>query len=116
VDQFHRQHAVVELVIRDAKEAGLEHIPSGSFSANGAWLCCAVLAHNLIRWTVILGDAQRPHRLTVARTVRIQRICVAARLVNRAGTPTLRWPRNWPWGQTFCDILDALRAIEPATG
>jgi hypothetical protein len=116
VDTFHRQHAVVELVIRDAKEAGLEHIPSGNFSANGAWLCCAVLAHNLIRWTVIIGDPQRTHRLTVARSVRIQLICVAARLVNRAGTPTLRGPRNWPWAHTFCDILDALRAIEPATG
>ena len=30
VDQFHRQHAVVELAIRDLKEgAGLEHVPSG---------------------------------------------------------------------------------------
>ncbi len=30
-DQFHREHAVVELVIRDLKEgAGLEHLPSGN--------------------------------------------------------------------------------------
>jgi hypothetical protein len=43
VDAFHRRHAVVELAIRDIKEgAGLEHVPSGNFSANGAWLCCAV--------------------------------------------------------------------------
>jgi len=47
VDAFHRRHAEVELAIRDLKEgAGLEHVPSGQFFANGAWLCCAVLAHN----------------------------------------------------------------------
>ena len=35
VDKFHRQHAVVELAIRDLKEgAGLEHVPSGNFHAN----------------------------------------------------------------------------------
>ena len=116
VDAFHRQHAVVELVIRDVKEAGLEHIPSGNFSANGAWLCCAVLAHNLIRWTVIIGEPQRPHRLTVARTIRTQLINLPARLVNRSGTLTLRGPKHWPWQQTFTDILQALRALEPAPG
>ena len=48
VDQFHRDHATVELAIRDLKEgAGLEHCPSGRFFANAAWLGCAVLAHNL---------------------------------------------------------------------
>src|SRR5258708_23649923 len=32
VDAFHRQHAVVELTIRDLKEgAGLEHIPSCAY-------------------------------------------------------------------------------------
>ena len=48
VDKFHRDHARVELAIRDLKEgAGLEHCPSGRFFANAAWLGCAVLAHNL---------------------------------------------------------------------
>jgi hypothetical protein len=56
VEAFHRQHAVVELALRDLKEgAGMAHVPSGNFSANGAWLCCAVRAHNLIRWTVTMG-------------------------------------------------------------
>ncbi len=56
-DQFHREHAVVELAIRDLKEGtGLEHIPSGHYSANAAWLACAVLAHNLGCWTSLLAD------------------------------------------------------------
>ena len=66
VDAFHREHARVELAIRDLKEgAGLEHVPSGQFFANAAWLLCAVLAHDLIRWTATLGELTRrrsPHR------------------------------------------------------
>jgi hypothetical protein len=39
VDQFHRQHATIELAIRDLKQgAGLEHVPSGRFHATSAWL------------------------------------------------------------------------------
>ena len=69
VDAFHRDHATVELAIRDLKEgAGLEHCPSGHFFANAAWLACAVLAHNLIRWSAHLGDVHPGEQLTVART------------------------------------------------
>jgi len=47
-DAFHRNHAVVELAIGDLKEgAGLEHVPSGHYGANAAWLACAVLTHNI---------------------------------------------------------------------
>jgi hypothetical protein len=117
LDAFHRQHAVVELAIRDLKEgAGLEHIPSGHFFANGAWLCCAVLAHNLTRWTVTLGQPGPVDRLTVARTVRTRLIAVPGRLVNHAGTPTLRGPLNWPWRHWFDQRLDALRLLEPLSG
>lgn len=98
VDAFHRDHAVVELAIRDLKEgAGMEHVPSGNFSANSAWLQCAVLAHNLIRWTATLGQPGPVERLTVARTVRVRLIAVPGRLVNRAGTLLLRGPAGWPW-------------------
>ncbi len=72
-DRFHRAHATVELAIRDLKEgAGLEHCPSGRFFANAAWLGCAVLAHNLIRWTAALGGIRTAYRLTVASTVRLR--------------------------------------------
>jgi len=115
-DEFHRHHAVVELAIRDLKEgAGLEHIPSGHFPANGAWLCCAVLAHNLIRWTATIGEPASVEQRRVARTIRTQLINVPGRLVNRSGTPTLRGPRNWPWAQLFIDRLAAIRAL-PAPG
>ena len=117
VDRFHRHHAVVELAIRDLKEgAGLEHVPSGNFHANSAWLQCAVLAHNLIRWTSMLGEVRVEERLIVARTVRTRLLAIAGRVVNRAGKPTLRLPMNWPWATGFVHALTTLRALPPSTG
>jgi hypothetical protein len=117
LDGFHRHHAVVELAIRDLKEgAGMEHVPSGNFSANSAWLQCAVLANNLIRWVATIGEPGPVDQLTVARTVRTRLIALPGRLVNRAGTMTLRGPLNWPWAQWFSRRLDRLRALEPLPG
>ena len=116
IDKFHRHHAVVELAIKDLKEgAGLEHVPSGNFHANSAWLQCAVLAHNLIRWTAILGDVRVHNQLIVARTLRRRLLALPGRIVNRSGRPTLRLPENWPWAQPFMTALAALRAL-PDTG
>ena len=45
----HRRHAEVENAIRDLKYGvGLNHLPSGRFPANGAWLAVQVMAHNLV--------------------------------------------------------------------
>jgi len=115
LDMFHRAHATVELAIRDLKEgAGLEHCPSGNFSANSAWLQCAVLAHNLIRWTATIGEPVES--LTVARTLRVQLVNVPARIVNRSGRLTLRLPARWPWAHRFTTRLEAIRALPVPTG
>jgi hypothetical protein len=117
VDAFHRHHAVVELAIRDLKEgAGMEHVPSGNFSANSAWLQCAVLAHNLLRWTLTIGAPGPVEHLSVARTVRTRLLAVPARLVNRAGALTLRGPLDWPWAESFTRRLAVLRTLQPSTG
>ena len=113
VDRFHREHATVELAIRDLKAgAGLEHLPSGKFWANSAWFQIAILAHNMCRWTAHLGGHDT-ERLIVTRTIRTRLLALPARLVNRAGQTTLRLPTRWPWANTFTQILDALRALEP---
>ncbi|HET9665376.1 MAG TPA: IS1380 family transposase [Desertimonas sp.] len=115
VDAFHRHHAVVELAIRDLKDgAGLDHVPSGNFHANSAWLQCAALAHNLIRWTATLGEVRVEGELTVARTMRTRLVGLPGRLVNHAGRPTLRLPQRWPWAETFTTALTALRLLRPA--
>jgi hypothetical protein len=113
-DQFHREHAVVELAIRDLKEgAGLEHIPSGNFYANSAWLGCSVLAHNIGIWTDVL-DGQP---MITNRTRRTRLIALAAAIVNRSGRHMLRFPTDWPWAGQFTSAFARVRSLpELASG
>jgi hypothetical protein len=112
-DQFHREHAVVELAIRDLKEgAGLDHIPSGHYGANAAWLACAVMAHNLGIWTSIIGGTAP----ATNRTRRVRLISLAGVIVNRSGRILLRLPTHWPWANEFHAALSALRALPAPSG
>ena len=110
-DAYHRDHARVELAIRDLKANGLAHCPSGKFSANAAHLACATLAHNLARWTARLGHAHNPPKLTVAATVRRRLLTVCGRVVNHSHRHILRMPADWPWARTFTRALDHLRNL-----
>ena len=66
----------------------MEHVPSGHFSANSAWLQCAVLAHNLIRWTTTLGQPGPVERLTVAaQCASVSSPCPAASSTAREQSP-----------------------------
>jgi hypothetical protein len=117
LDEFHRDHARVELAIRDLKEgAGMQHVPSGHFFANSAWLCCAVLAHDLVRWCALLGGIAGNDKLVVARTLRTRYFSMPGRLVNRAGRPTLRAPANWPWAAGFVAALSKIRLLRLESG
>jgi len=112
-DRFHREHAVVELAIRDLKEgAGLEHIPSGHYHANAAWLACAVLAHNLGCWTTQLADLPP----VTNRTRRTRLIALAAVIVNHSGRIRLRLPARWPWAHQFHTALNTIRALPAPSG
>ena len=111
-DAYHRGHATVELAIRDLKEgSGLSRCPSGRFFANGAWLACCVLAHNLVRWTARLGGAHPTAQLTVAATIRNRLLTVPGRLVNHSGRRKLRLPSQWPWATAFTNALQRIRNL-----
>jgi hypothetical protein len=74
-------------------------------------LGCAVLAHNLIRWTARLGRVHPETQLTVARTVRARLLALPGRLVNRSRRWTLRPPAGWPWALTFHTALGRIRSL-----
>jgi len=109
VEAEHRDHAQIELVIRDLKDAGLAHIPSGRIYANMAWLVLASLAHNLQRWTAILG--LRESRITQHRTIRNRYLAIPGRLVSHARRWRLRLPARWPWRERFLAAIERLRAL-----
>ena len=111
-DRYHRSHAVCELAIRDLKgSGGLAHLPSGSFTANAAWLLCAALAHNLYRQIAILGQTQPSAQLVCGRTIRTRLFGVPGRLVNHSGRRLLRLPAQSPWAKTYQTTLANLRGL-----
>jgi hypothetical protein len=112
VEAEHRDHAVVEQVIADLKDQALAHFPSGHFHANGAWTVLAALAHNLLRWTQLLGLPDTTVR--AARTLRRRLLQVPGRLTRHARGWTLHLPARWPWHGDYLDALNRLRALPAA--
>jgi hypothetical protein len=112
VEAEHRQHAVVELAIRDLKDQALAHFPSGQFFANAAWTVIACLAHNLLRWTSVLGLPGQTVR--AARTLRRRLLALPGRLTRTARRWTLHLPAGWPWQHAFAEALSRIRALAPA--
>ncbi len=113
VEAEHRQHAVVELTIRDLKDQALAHFPSGQFNANSAWTVIACLAHNLARWTSVIGLPG--HTVRAARTFRRRLLGIPGRLTRSARKWTLHLPARWPWRTDFTDALTRIRALPAPT-
>ena len=104
----HRRHAEIENAIRDLKYGvGLNHMPSGRFAANGAWLAVQVMAHNLARWTARIGLGEQ---VVTTKTLRRRFFSLAGRLTRSARRLTLHLPQRWPWATQFSCALSRLRA------
>ena len=105
----HRRHAEIENAIHDLKYGvGLNHMPSGRFAANGAWLAVQVMAHNLARWTALIGLGER---IVTTKTLRRRVFALAGRLTRSARRLTLHLPKHWPWQETVSRALARLRAL-----
>ena len=105
----HRRHAEIENSIRDLKYGvGLNHLPSGCFAANAAWLAVQVMAHNLARWTARIGLGEQ---VVTTKTLRRRFFSLAGRLPRSARRLTLHLPQRWPWEAEFSRALARLRAL-----
>ena len=113
----HRRHAEIENAIRDPASStgqalkygvGLNHLPSGRFPANGAWLAVQVMAHNLARWTTRIGLGEQ---LVTTKTLRRRFFSLARRLTHKAPHLTLHLPQGWPWQNQFSGTLERLRTL-----
>ena len=105
----HRRHAEIENAIRDLNYGvELNHLPSGRFAANAAWLAVQVMAHNLARWTARIGFGEQ---LVSTKTLRRRFFSLAGRLTRSARRLTLHLPQRWPWENQFTRALARLRAL-----
>jgi len=107
-EAHHRDHAIIEQVIADLKGSALAHFPSGKFTANAAWLACAVMAYNLARAAGVTAGG----KLTRARTATIRSMVInlPARVSYSAGNYTLHLPANSRSHARFLAMFDTIHA------
>ena len=104
----HRRHAEVENVIRELKYGcGLNHMPSGKFGANAAWLALNVIAHNLACWLQRLTNGGAAN----LKSLRYRLLKVPGRIVRSGRKLRLRMPERWPWEAEFMAALARLRLL-----
>lgn len=105
-DKTHRGHAIIEQIHADLKDSALAHLPSeGKFTANAAWLVCAVIAFNLTRAAATLTADPKLTRATSA-TIRDAVITVPARIASSARRLTLHMPTGWQWETSWMTLFD----------
>lgn len=104
-DKLHRQHAIIEQVHADLKNSALAHLPSGRFTANAAWLVCAVMAFNLTRTAGTLTGDRRLAKATTG-TIRRTIVSVPARIASSARRLALHLPTHWPWETGWITLFD----------
>jgi hypothetical protein len=107
----HKQRANIEDTIRDLKYGlGLNHFPSGSYTANAAWLALNVLTHNLCRWT---NQLITPQPLTT-KTLRYRYFTLPGRITTAARKNILHLPHAWPHQHHITRALTTLRHLPAA--
>ncbi|MCL1597955.1 MAG: IS1380 family transposase [Actinomycetia bacterium] len=107
----HNHRAVIETTIRDLKYGlGLNHYPSGSFTANAAWLHLNTLAHNLLHST---NQLITPTPM-VAKTIRYRYLTIPGRITTGSRTTTLHLPTTWPRQHHITDALTTIRHLNAA--
>ena len=104
-EKSHRAHAIVEQVIADLKASALAQLPSGSFSANSAWLVLATIAFNLTRAAGALASVF--HAKATTATIRQQLIVVPGRLARSARRLVIHLPSHWPWQDSWEGLFNA---------
>jgi hypothetical protein len=112
IEADRRRHAEVENVIRELKYGfGLNHMPSGRFGANAAWLTLNAIAYNLGRWLGRLTDQV----WSQIKAMRCRLFGLPGRLARSGRRLRLRLPRDWPWASEFTTALAPARHPAPAS-
>jgi hypothetical protein len=112
IEADHRRHAEIENTIRDLKYGvGLNHMPSGRFDANAAWLEVNILAHNIARWSTRIGALTKDTAWTTTKTLRRRYLNIPGRMTRSGRRDKLHLVADWPWADQFLEGLNKLRAI-----
>ena len=114
LEALQRGRGRAEKLICNLKDTGLTNLPSADFAINAAWLTTALIAHDLLAWTRLIGldgDLARaePKRL---------RYCLlhAAGVIARSARRTrLRLAINWPWANELVTAFERVNNLRLQT-
>lgn len=106
----HRQRALAEQVIRDAKACGLANLPFDCVVNNTIWCRLVTIAVNLLAWAKTL-TLTGPMRRATPKTIRYRLLHTAGRLSTNGRRLDL--DQQWPWTHTITAALDRLRTLFP---
>ena len=114
LEALYRGRGRCERRICDAKDTGLENLPSASFAINEAWLALVLIATDLLAWMrglCLEGALQKaePKRLRYAL------LHSAGILVRSARRTTLRIAAGWPWADDLVAAFARLPGWVAAT-
>jgi hypothetical protein len=110
LEALQRGRGRAERLISDAKDTGMNNLPSASFQINAAWLAIVGIACDLLAWSKLLlleGD------LATAEPKRL-RYCLlhtAAVIVNGGRRRQLRIAAGWPWADQLIAAFDRLSIL-----
>lgn len=107
LEGLYRGRGRAECSIRDAKDTGLDHLPSFSFALNSAWLAVVLLAGDLLAFAknlLVSGAFKKaePRRL---------RYCLfhtAGVIVSSGRRRTMRIAQGWPWADELVAAFSRL--------
>jgi hypothetical protein len=109
----HRHHAIIEQVNADLVNGPLAHLPSGTFTANAAWLLLAATTHNLLRATGTLASPF--HARARGATLRAHLINIPGRLARHGrGHLTVHLPTGWHAANAITGLVGAVHGLPPA--
>jgi len=115
IQTLYHEHATMEQLHSEFKtDLGVERFPSGKFATNSLLLAVDALTYNLLHiidqqslQVLDYPPTARPVSRRRIRTVMLNLIKCAVKLVRHAGQQTLKISRSNPWCRTFARIYNA---------
>lgn len=111
LDAFHRNHAGVETVIKDAKTLGLKRLPSYYLAFNQAWCIAVAIASDLLAWLRLLTLDHHPQLTKATPDTLRDLLHIPARLVRHARRRLLRLPTDHHHAGDLTHAWQKIRAL-----
>jgi GNAT superfamily N-acetyltransferase len=110
----HRGRGRAERLIGDAKDTGMNNLPSACFAINAAWLVVVGIASDLLAWSkLLLLDGDLAH--AEPKRLRYCLLHTAAVIATSGRRRHLRIAAGWPWANQLVAAFDRLSLLRLQT-